>query len=77
MTLRDPAARPTAHEALLKWQKIRQRVILLHQACRLRPREENLIAVLTLDIFTVLYVAYILAKRFAGWSLGWVSLLFR
>lgn len=76
MTRSKPEARPTAKEALRKWKKIRKRVSLLHQVCRLREREQNLIVALIMDILAILHVAYVIAKRLSRWSISWFTILF-
>ena len=76
MTQENPEDRPSAEQALKQWRRIRQRVLFIQRFCRLRGREEAVIETIVLDIVSVLKVAYIIAKRFAGWSLSWLSLLF-
>ncbi|EKM49864.1 uncharacterized protein PHACADRAFT_214379 [Phanerochaete carnosa HHB-10118-sp] len=76
MTQQSPDDRPTAEEALEQWRKIRQRVLGIQRLCRLRGREEALARAIVLDVVSVIKVAYILAKRFSGWSLSWLSLIF-
>lgn len=76
MTQQKPHDRPTAREALEQWRQIRQRILWIHRVCRLRGRDEYLVQTIVLDAIAVVRVAYLIAKRFAGWSLSWLSLLF-
>ncbi|GJE92554.1 kinase-like domain-containing protein [Phanerochaete sordida] len=75
MMQHNPQNRPDATEALAMWQKIRRRVLLTQRLCRLQGRDEALVQTVVLDIASVIKVAYVLAKRFAGWSLRWLLLL--
>lgn len=75
MTHKDPKSRPTAEEAAEQWRQIRKRVLLFQRACRLRGREGNFFEALVLDIISVLKVGYLIARRFAGWSLVWLSMI--
>lgn len=76
MTQKNPQDRPSAEQALQQWRQIRQRVLFIQRACRLRGREEALVQTIVLDVVSVLKVAYIIAKRFTGWSLSWLSFIF-
>lgn len=76
MTHKDPQARPTAQAALHQWRQIRRRVFALHRVCRLRDRDETIIQTLVLDVISILKVVYVLSRRFAGWSLSWLLLVF-
>ena len=76
MMQRDPQDRPTAEEALQQWRHIKTRVSLIQRGCRLRGRDESLVYAILFDVLSFLKVIYILAKRFTGWSLGWLSMLF-
>lgn len=75
MTRQDPAARPTAEQALVQWRAIRRRVLLFQRACRLRGRNEAALEAIVLDVISVLKVVYIISRLFTGWSLQWLWLL--
>ena len=76
MMQRDPAARPTAQEALQRWRHIKTRVSLIQRAARLRGRDEGLVYAVLFDVLSFIKVVYILSKKLARWSLGWLAMLF-
>ena len=63
MTMQDPAARPTAAEALDQWRDIRRGISSFHKAWRLRLRDEPWCEGLMLDLSTLAHVARSLASR--------------
>lgn len=73
---RSPASRPSAREALQQWRHIRARTWLIQRACRLRGRDESLVYAIIFDVLSFIKVVYIFTKRFAGWSLAWLAMLF-
>ncbi|EKM49866.1 uncharacterized protein PHACADRAFT_265616 [Phanerochaete carnosa HHB-10118-sp] len=76
MMQRSPAARPTAQEALQRWRHIRTRVSVIQRASRLRGRDETLVYTVLFDILSFIKVVYVIAKKFTGWSLSWLSMIF-
>lgn len=76
MTNTDPSARPDADAVLARWKQVRSQLWAIHLIRRLRKREEGVLEAIALDFFSVLRLAYLLAKRFAGWSASWLRLLF-
>ena len=75
MMQRNPADRPTAQEALQQWRHIKTRVSLIQRAHRLRGRDESIIYAIIFDVLSFLKVIYIVAKKFTGWSLSWLTML--
>lgn len=71
----DAGESPYSQQALRQWRQIRQRALFLQCACRLRGREESIVQTIVLDVVSVFKVAYVLAKRFTGWSLAWLSFM--
>ena len=76
MMQRSPADRPSAREAQQQWQHIRARVSLIQRGCRLRGRDESLAYAVIFDVLSIFKVIYILTKRFTGWSLSWLTMIF-
>ena len=72
----DPKKRPDAQGIVREWKQIRERVSVLHRACRLRGREEFMIETLLRDALSVLHVSYIIARRFVSWPLKRLGLKF-
>lgn len=76
MTATNPSARPDAEDVLARWKSVRSRLWALHLIRRLRKREEGVVEAFALDIVALLRLSYLLAKRFAKWSVAWLRLLF-
>lgn len=76
MMQRNPDARPTAQEALRRWRHIKTRVSLIQRASRMRGRDEGLVYTILFDILSFIKVVYVIAKKFTGWSLSWLSMIF-
>ncbi|GJE92549.1 kinase-like domain-containing protein [Phanerochaete sordida] len=76
MMQRSPSDRPSAQEALQQWRHIRARMWLIQRACRLRGRDESLVYAIIFDVLSFIKVIYMLTKRFTGWSLSWLGMLF-
>lgn len=67
MTAPDPAARPDVATALHQWQRLREKISLVHRGCLLRPRNLTVFQLPLYAMLTSAIVPTFLAYRCSLW----------